>query len=211
MLKSILKIFKELLFEKHKYSLDSIEVKKLKKISNLKRVNNTFFSMIYNDYYKDILYELKYRKCIYVADIIADIIKKDLDLLFQLENIDNIIVSPISQKRLNERGFNQVELILDKLNLKYLKINKNKDTLKMSKIVNDYEKRLNILKVFDVKGLNLENKSVLIVDDIITTGTTVNEIKKQLKKEYINVNIYIYGIAVSSRYLKKEGVIWKIN
>ncbi|WP_067140937.1 ComF family protein [Oceanivirga salmonicida] len=211
MLKNILKIFKELLFEKHKYTLESNEVKTLKKLSNLKRVNNTFFSMQYNNYYKDIIYELKYKKCKYVASIIANIIKKDIDLLFQLEKIDNIIVSPISDKRLKQRGFNQVELILDELNLEYLKINKNKDTLKMSKLTNDYEKRLNILKVFEVKGLNLDNKSVLIVDDIITTGTTVNEIKKQLEKEYSNIKIYIYSIAVSSKYIKKEGVIWKIN
>ncbi|MBS9784559.1 MAG: ComF family protein [Oceanivirga sp.] len=213
MLKKILKIFKDLIFKKHKYTQNSKEVKVLKKICALKKINSsgTYFSMPYNDYYKDLIYELKYKKCIYVAKIIADLIKKDIDLLFEIEKIDNILITPISQKRLRERGFNQVSEILDNLHLPYLEIKKIKDTLKMSKLNFDYEKRLNILNSFNVKGLNLDNKNVLIFDDIITSGATVNEIKKQLKKEYKNIKINIYGIAISNQYIRKGDKKWNKN
>ncbi len=213
MQKKILKIFKDLIFKKHKYTQNSKEVKVLKKICALKKINSssTYFSMPYNDYYKDLIYELKYKKCIYVAKIIANLIKKDIDLLFTLEKIDNILITPISQKRLRERGFNQVAEILNNLELSYLEIQKTKDTLKMSKLYFNHEKRLNILNTFNVKGLNLDNKSVLIFDDIITSGATVNEIKKQLKKEYKNIKINIYGIAISNQYIRKGDKKWNKN
>ena len=95
-----------------------------------------------------------------------------------------------------------MELIFEKFNYPFLKIKKIKNTKKMSKLSKSYQKNLNILQSFDVKNLNLSNKTVLIVDDIITTGATVNEIKKCLEKEYKGIKVLFYSIAISRKFIK---------
>lgn len=190
------------LFDKHEYEIGKTKYEQVKKLAHFYSIENVHFSMYYNYYFRDMIYELKYKRKKYVATAIYSIIRSQVEFVVESKKIEYIICVPTSKERIRDRGFDQVELIFEKFNYPFLKIKKIKNTKKMSKLSKSYQKNLNILQSFDVKNLNLSNKTVLIVDDIITTGATVNEIKKCLEKEYKGIKVLFYSIAISRKFIK---------
>lgn len=190
------------LFDKHEYEIGKTKYEQVKKLAHFYSIENVHFSMYYNDYFRDMIYELKYKRKKYVATAIYSIIRSQVEFVVESKKVEYIICVPTSKERIRDRGFDQVELIFEKFNYPFLKIKKIKNTKKMSKLSQSYQKNLNILQSFDVKNLNLSNKTVLIVDDIITTGATVNEIKKCLEKEYKGIKVLFYSIAISRKFIK---------
>ncbi len=91
---------------------------------------------------------------------------------------------PITKTKLLQRGFNQSEIIAQilskNLNLKIFdQLIKIKDTEDQSYL--KYNERINNLKdVFKVK--NKPPKKIILIDDIITTGTTLKECAKVLRE-----------------------------
>ncbi len=105
-----------------------------------------------------------------------------------IQEKDNFIIipTPLSQKRLRWRGFNQAEEIAKNLST-YLKIPflnnvliKNKETFFQSNLPKE-ERKKNLLNSFCLKNKQIKNKKILLVDDIYTTGSTMEECAKTLK------------------------------
>jgi ComF family protein len=101
---------------------------------------------------------------------------------------DAIVFVPSSKKRKSKRGYNQSELLAThlakKINLPILKdtLLRIKDSPPQSKAKNRKERLLNVKGAFEVlDGNNIQNKTILLVDDIVTTGATLNECSKMLK------------------------------
>ncbi len=100
---------------------------------------------------------------------------------------DNLIIPvPLSAKRSRWRGFNQAELLAQTLAKKYyLKIdNKNLIRIKHKKAqakLNEIERLHNIKGCFSWIGGNLNKKNIILIDDVVTTGATLNECAKVLK------------------------------
>ena len=99
----------------------------------------------------------------------------------KLKKYDIIIIVPISRQRKKERGYNQSELIAKEISRiievpiarKILK--KNKNTVSQSTL-NKKQREENAKGVFEVKNASeIFNKKILIIDDVYTTGSTVNE------------------------------------
>ena len=68
-------------------------------------------------------------------------------------------------------------------------------------ILKDNEKReKNVEKAFK-NSLNLENKNILIVDDIVTSGATINSISEELRKDNENINIKVFSIAIARHFI----------
>lgn len=115
------------------------------------------------------------------------------DLLLQrLFDSDIIIPVPLHKKRLNERGFNQSLLIAHYLS-KRLCIPLSMDGLQRVRWtrpqieLSRHERLKNVRGAFAVlAGLKpahiIKDKRVILVDDVYTTGATVNECAKVLKK-----------------------------
>lgn len=138
---------------------------------------------------------LKYK---YVKDLAKPLAKIMIKLIknsqFLINNFSQPISSflvipiPLHQKKYLRRGFNQAELLAKEianefgLNLKtdlLIKIKKTKDQVDLEK-----EKRLvNIKDAFVVKNKKeIKDKIIFIIDDVTTTGSTINEAAKVLKK-----------------------------
>lgn len=107
-----------------------------------------------------------------------------------LEHYDNdwmLCPVPIHPDRWSDRGFNQANLLTDKisqqLNLKVIPnlIQKKEATDHQAK-QSGVERRRNLKNSFQIASIESMPEKVIIVDDVITTGTTVNLIAKALKK-----------------------------
>lgn len=102
------------------------------------------------------------------------------------ENLDLIMAVPLHRVRKRERGFNQADLIARQL-AKYLgiglaePIQRKHYTLSQTHL--SKEERLKNLKyAFGLKPKqDLKGKKILVLDDVFTTGSTVNEISKVLR------------------------------
>lgn len=100
---------------------------------------------------------------------------------------DNLVIPvPLSRKRLRWRGFNQAELLarviaknygleLDKNNL--MRVKHKKAQTKLDEI----HRLDNIKNCFVWQGGNLNKKNIILIDDVVTTGATLNECAKILK------------------------------
>lgn len=175
---------------------------RLVEISYLKNIGDFYYIFYYDEEIREIIADYKLRNRKNLAKDLALLIRKAIEKLLQEEKIDMIIPVPINKKRLKERGFNQVELILDILKIKYYRIDRIRDTKHMYKMENYSERRKNVKDAFQAK-LNLANKNILLFDDIVTSGATIESIKKEIEKNDENVNIKVFSIAISRRFIAK--------
>lgn len=97
-----------------------------------------------------------------------------------------IVPIPLHQRRFNWRGFNQAELLAHEiakpLNVKIENnlVIRSKFTKPQVKLTVE-ERKKNIDNAFELIG-DPANKKILLVDDVITSGSTANEIAKLLKR-----------------------------
>lgn len=112
---------------------------------------------------------------------------------------DGIIPVPLHKKRFRKRGYNQAYLLAKALgecvnvpvydNL----ILRKKNTLPL-KYQNPAERQNNLKKAFIMAGNDVKLSKVLIVDDIYTTGTTVDEMARLLKQNGVR-EVYVVTLA----------------
>jgi ComF family protein len=140
----------------------------------------------------NLIHQLKFGEKISYARSIGEILLASFEsnLLEKHGVPDCIIPVPIHDRRLRGRGYNQsieiARVMAKKLEtpIAYDAVVKKHSTLAQSGL-NAKERQKNIKNAFDV--INVENyKHVLIVDDVVTTGSTVNEIAKALKKNGVD-------------------------
>jgi ComF family protein len=107
-----------------------------------------------------------------------------------LHSLENPLVMPVPlhPRRLRERGFNQGLLLARPVaaamgaELDYLSLRRTKDTLPQTGLKSD-ERRRNVRKAFEItdKGA-AKSRTVILVDDVATTGNTLNECARALKR-----------------------------
>lgn len=139
----------------------------------------------YDEISKKLILDFKYKSKTYLCKYIAYLMKERM--LLEDIKVDYILFVPLHKKRIRERGFNQSEKIANKLgkllNIPVLDcIDRVKNTKKLYKL-NKEDREKELKNGFKVKeNINLiKNKKVILIDDIFTTGSTVNEISKVLK------------------------------
>jgi competence protein ComFC len=103
-----------------------------------------------------------------------------------LPKIDGIVPVPLNVKRLSERGFNQ-SLLLARVVSKAIKVPllidilfKKKETLPQLGL-SAKERQSNLKDAFEANG-DIKGLRLLLVDDVMTTGTTVTECSRKLLK-----------------------------
>ncbi len=137
---------------------------------------------------KDLIYKLKYGKQPFVANAIAQLMaekfRKDVK-----DDFDYVTYVPITRAKMKERGFCQTELIAKKLakdlgfTLKENLILRVKDNKEQTEL-NRAERKKNLEDAFVIDdSIDLTGKSVLVVDDVYTTGATMQEMNKLLRSK----------------------------
>ena len=124
----------------------------------------------------------------------------DLFSGLHLPGVDAVVPVPLHQKRLRQREYNQSALIAYNIakriecNLVADSLTKIKDTPQQVGL-SSKNRRKNIKNAFDVKHKNsVKGKKILLIDDVITTGATIRECSRILKKAGAH-SIYALGLA----------------
>ena len=131
------------------------------------------------------------------GELIADKINRSLSQY----PLDVIVPVPMSRKRKVQRGYNQAELIALKASkilsipIDTRSIVKVKETHRQSSLKRQ-ERLTNLNDAFEVLGsCSYAGKTILLVDDIITTGSTLNECSKALKQAGAK---YVFGAVIAT-------------
>ncbi len=155
------------------------------------RVNRFYFTRAYSaclheGIMKELIHAFKYRSRISLGGILSrfmiDFIKNDPRAL---EGIDAVTFVPIQARRLRERDFNQSRVLASKLS-KALEmplidaLKKVRSTRPQNELSRD-ERLRNLDGAFAARtGHRLEGLRLLLIDDVMATGTTLNEASKAL-------------------------------
>ena len=111
--------------------------------------------------------------------------------------IDYIVPVPLHNKRIAQRGYNQSELIAAEvarqLNVTLEATNLYRTRNNDSQTKKSLEERIeNVTDLFALHDTTLfENKTILLIDDVLTTGSTIIACCKALYKSK-NIKIHIY-------------------
>ena len=183
------KIEKEYLCEECKEKLKKYCINEIEDCKEKKRVYYDYKIKIlrYENIVREKIIEYKFNEKTYLYNTMEKIILNDEKICSFLKKYDIIIPVPMYKKRKQSRGYNQTELISKKL-AKDLKIeSSNKvlrkviDTKKQSTLTKK-ERIKNVENAFNVvNSESIENKNVILLDDIFTTGSTLNECSRMLK------------------------------
>ena len=102
------------------------------------------------------------------------------------DRFDIITWIPISRRRLRKRGYDQSQLlaqrIADKLDVPCVRmLKKIRHTKAQSKLKGESERRANVLGAYAVcPDVSVEGRRILLVDDVLTTGATISECARML-------------------------------
>lgn len=99
--------------------------------------------------------------------------------------IDLIVPVPLHWRRRRKRGYNQAEIVARYLGeLTGIPVDKHlvirKKYTEPQKTLNNKERVKNLKHVFDVRKMTVRAKNILLIDDIYTTGSTIDAISKVL-------------------------------
>lgn len=155
---------------------------------------------------QDLIHNLKYN---YLEDISANLAQYLLRYL-KYKNVfenfkifsDNAVFAPVPlhRKRFISRGFNQSKLLAN--NLGALTGIKTADILQRLKNtetqinLSRQQRQENVKGAFEVTNRNFCNKKIILIDDVLTTGSTFKECAKVLAEAGYDE---IYGLVVAQR------------
>lgn len=106
-----------------------------------------------------------------------------------LPKMDCVTWAPLSRKRLRERGFDQAELLArwtaSELGVPLVStLKKARHTAAQSGLKDEAARRANALGAYQVRSdTGLKGKTILLVDDVVTSGATLSECARLLRQE----------------------------
>ncbi|WP_244833674.1 phosphoribosyltransferase family protein [Clostridium sp. BJN0001] len=135
---------------------------------------------------KKLILNFKYKKDYtagyILSEFLSDFIKENI------KSYEEYVLTyiPMTKSDERERGFNQCRILCDfiskKIDIKYESLLiKIRETGKQ-KTLNKNQRKINIKDAFILsKGININNKKIILIDDVVTTGSTLKEAYSVLK------------------------------
>ena len=132
---------------------------------------------------------LKFAKATDYAYTFGLIMAAQLKLRLDKIDFDCCVPVPLSKKRLAKRGYNQsallAKVIANELNIDFddKSLIKIRETEIQSKLEHGAQRAKNLKGAFAIKGDKLKSKRVLLIDDVRTTGATLEECANTILKK----------------------------
>ena len=165
-----------------------------------KHFDYLYCALKYENIVREKIIAYKFGEKSYLYKTFAKIIIKNTKIYSFLESYDIIMAVPMHKNKRAVRGYNQSELIAKEIaktsNVHFEKnvLVKNKNT-KVQSTLTKNQRQENVKGAFEVKNKQIiKDKNIILLDDIYTTGSTVNECSKILKKAGAK-NILVITIA----------------
>lgn len=160
----------------------------------------------YNPSLSRLIKQLKYQQQLIAGELLGELLLKSVKARYthaQLEKFDALLAVPLHPKKLQLRGFNQAQIIascLHKgLNIPLLenKIQRCRHTTAQEGL-SVAKRKANLKNAFrcvDPSALNAKN--IIVVDDVVTTGATINSLCELLQQQGVN-SITVFCISRTS-------------
>lgn len=142
----------------------------------------------YEGFIRKLILQYKFQEKSYLYKIFVKNLKNNEKIYLFLKKYDIIIPVPISKKRKKQRGYNQTSLLAQQIskdfNLECTEKCLTKDIhTKPQSSLSKEDRIKNVKNVYSVKKQEkIINRNILLIDDIYTTGNTVNECSRVLKQ-----------------------------
>lgn len=146
---------------------------------------------------QDALHTLKYRRNIGLGEALAF---QMADYLRSLHwDVDMVIPIPLGKKRLEDRGYNQVALVAEPLAYEVGWAYSSKALWKARETrsqvgLNISQRKQNVDNAYQANPEMVSRKSILLMDDVSTTGSTVSSSTKALLEAGAR-DVYVLTIA----------------
>lgn len=152
---------------------------------------------------RTLVLSLKYHDLYHAGKYLGELIGKHFNEAFSVSGIDYIVPVPLHRLRMIERGFNQSEEIAKGISratgLSIEKNNLRRIRYTEAQVVTGSKsgREGNLVGAFKAKNpLQFTSKNILLVDDVITTGSTIREAAKALWDSGAS-NIYATSVLIA--------------
>jgi ComF family protein len=137
---------------------------------------------------KELLQTFKFARAEYLAGTLREIFMKGMVRKLDWENFDFVVPIPLHPRKLKERGFNQsyilAQTVREVTGLRILRDGIIRIKYSEGQTLQDKKARLeNIRGSFEIRKFEkLQGKKIVLVDDVLTTGATIQECSRVLKE-----------------------------
>ena len=152
---------------------------------------------LFEDPLKFAIHKLKYQRNIGLGEVLAEPLAR---LLFDFDwDIDLITAIPLDMDRKQERGFNQSVLLarplswVSKIPFNEKAVTRSRNTRSQVGLSREQRKE-NMSGAFRSDTKIVKGKSILIIDDVITTGSTINACSKAMVESGVE---QVYGMTLA--------------
>ncbi|RPD98560.1 ComF family protein [Aureibaculum marinum] len=149
---------------------------------------------------QQLIYQLKYKGQQDVGTFLGNWMGEEFNNSKRFPKIDYIVPVPLHKNRLKKRGYNQLTkfglCISEKINVPFIEgILTRKSKTETQTLKHRFERWKNVQEIFHVNNLSFfDNKHILLIDDVFTTGATLEACAMQILKSN-NVKISIATMA----------------
>lgn len=150
-------------------------------------VDEVYYSVYYNRFIKELLHGYKFNDRSYLYRPFGDLVIGTIRRHGLDREVESIYYVPLHRRKLAKRGYNQSELMA-KYIAKELSLDIGHDLKKVKATkeqhrLNRMERERNLENSFKLKnGEGVRGKTILLIDDLITTGSTMDECGRVLKE-----------------------------
>lgn len=167
-------------------------------------ITNTYSHLFFekNKTSQTILFNLKYKNKPELGVYFGEKIGENLIKVKDFENIDAIIPVPLHHKKEFIRGYNQSEVLAIGINnilnktLDLKTVQRTKHSASQTK-KSRFQRWDNVNEIFKVNEKIKHYRHVVIIDDVITTGSTIESIIHAIRKKNPDILISVVTLAVA--------------
>ncbi|MCB5230693.1 MAG: ComF family protein [Candidatus Cloacimonas sp.] len=154
----------------------------------------------YNEVARVLIHELKYNEKTKIADMLANIAIEYIENTKPYRSVDCVVNIPLHAVKRRSRGYNQAEFLAARI-ADHFAWKHNPSLFKKAlptasqTSLSSEERKTNVANAFSVDSkANIKDHNFLIIDDVFTTGATVNAASGELKKRNAD-KVYVLTIA----------------
>lgn len=143
---------------------------------------------LYQGNLKELIHLYKYNRMVHLAEDILGLVTGHFPDDFRDSGFDYLIPVPLHKTKLKEREYNQTAILAEKISA-FLSVPVNSNILIRDRYtqpqvdLSGVERWRNVRNAFRLKEkISLEDKNLLLLDDVFTTGATINECARVLRK-----------------------------